>query len=93
MWDDLGLFIAAVSLLSVAVLTRELMNYAPLNAQIDASLTVMAMAVKQLQDDFNALANPNNDQATVDAIIARLKAGTDQLANAIATVQKAATSA
>jgi hypothetical protein len=87
--DDLSLLLLALSLISVSLLLRDLMNFAPLNEQVDASLKVMADAVAQLQSDFNALAVPNNDQATVDAIIARLKAGTDQLANAIATVQKA----
>jgi len=87
--DDLGLLLLALSLISCSVLLRELMtNFVPLNEQVDATLKTMADAVAQLQVDFNALSNPSNDQTTVDAIIVRLKAGTDQLASAIATVQK-----
>jgi len=64
-------------------------DYTSLSAQTDQTLQTMAHAVQQLQVHVTALSAPNNDQATVDALVARLKAGTDQLAAAIATAQAA----
>lgn len=83
--DDLGLLALACSFLSIAVLLMT--DYTSLSSQTDNTLATMAGAVKQLQLHVQALTAPNADQATVDAHVARLKAGTDQLAAAIAAAQ------
>lgn len=88
--SDVGLLAAASGLICLALLYRDLMtDYTALSSQTDATLQIMAEAVKQLQAHVTALAAPNQDQATVDAHVARLKAGTDQLAAAIAAASAA----
>jgi hypothetical protein len=64
-------------------------DYTALSSIADASLQTMAKAVAQLQVHVTALAAPKNDQATVGAIVARLKTGTDQLEAAVTAAQAA----
>ncbi len=60
-----------------------------LNAQIDASLTVMADAVSALKDSVAAIATAQGqgDAEAVTAGLARLKAGTDTLASAVSSAR------
>jgi hypothetical protein len=93
--DDVLLLALAVAFLAAHLIIWEwhmATDYAPLNAQVDASLQTMAKAVAQLKVHVDTLATPNNDAATVAAIVARLKAGTDQLDAAIAAAQAAVAS-
>lgn len=87
--DDVGLLALASALIAFAVLYGNYMmtDYTALTSQADATLQTMAQAVAQMQVHVEALSAPNNDQATVDALVVRLKAGTDQLAAAIATAR------
>lgn len=86
--DDTLLICFAVGLVALSVLLRELiMDYTQLNAQVDVTLQTMAAAVAQLQVHVTALAAGGNDAETVAAIISRLRAGTDQLAAAVAAVK------
>lgn len=86
--DDFSLLTIASALIALAVLYGNLMtDYSALTSQTDATLQTMAQAVAQMQVHVEALTAPNNDQATVDALVGRLKAGTDQLAAAIATAR------
>lgn len=86
--DDVGLLTIASALIALAVLYGNLMtDYSALTSQTDATLQTMAQAVAQMQVHVEALTAPNNDQATVDALVGRLKAGTEQLAAAIATAR------
>lgn len=85
--DDVGLLALACSFISIAVLLMT--DYTALSSQTDTTLATMAAAVGQMQTHVQALTAPNADQATVDALAARLKAGTDQLAAAIAAAQAA----
>lgn len=88
--DDFSLLTLATFFIALAVLYRDLMtDYTALTSQTDTTLQTMAKAVAQLQVHVTALATPGTDQATVDGIVSRLKAGTDQLAAAITTAQVA----
>lgn len=67
------------------------MDFTNLNNQIDNTIRVMAGAVAQLSTHVSALqtANPDVDVAALNDAIARLKAGTDQLAAAVAASKQA----
>lgn len=61
------------------------LNLTALDDQVTASVTTMAMAVSRLQQDVVALAAASQeDPAQLNAIITRLKDGTDNLAAQLA---------
>lgn len=89
------LIVVPIFLLCFSVLLTQLnipeafMKIEAVNAQVDATLSVMSQAVSQLEADVAALtaARQGTDEKALDDIMARLKAGTDTLAAAVAAAR------
>jgi hypothetical protein len=92
--DDFSLLTLAVGAIVVAILFLKdylMVDVAAVNAQVDATINVMAAAIEQLQADVAVITNaagPSTAEA-VAASMARLKQGTDQLVAAVAAAKAA----
>jgi hypothetical protein len=73
-------------LLRVTRIEQKMTNYAALNAQVDATCATMSAAVEAIRAHVAELARAkevNANDAVIDAIIAKLKVKTDELASVV----------